>query len=86
MEERISTLLKGTNILDLGTVTFASNQPNHVFLIKLLNNNETITILYDENHNFLDIYNESKSETVDNITEEQQIQIKQLLKNSRNNI
>ncbi len=95
MTERISTLLTETNFLDLGIVKFASNHPNHVFLIELLNNdNETITILYDENHNFLSVVNTTKRKNNDNdhneyeieLSEDQKSQIKQLLKDSRNNI
>ena len=99
MEERISQVLKGTQFFDLGEVTFASNHPDHVFLLEVKNSNdELFTVLYDKNHDYLNInkridihdINENSEEPIRDtsveLTEEQKQQIKQLLENSRNNI
>ena len=56
MEERISQLLKGKQFFDFGEIVFASNHPDHVYLIEVKNkNDELFTVIYDQKHDHLNI-------------------------------
>lgn len=87
MPERISELLKGKQFFEFGRVTFASNHPDHVYLLELLNeNDDKLTVLYDKKHDFLDISNRNdKHINQIKLSDEQIIAIKKLLEESGNN-
>ena len=99
MEERISTLLKGQQFFDLGVVIFASNHPDHVYLLEVKNEDDDgqiYTVLYDKKHDYLNIHkriniiDENNPEDLHDmnveLTSEQQVEIKQLLEESGNNV
>ena len=92
MQERISELLKGTQFFDFGEVIFASNHPDHVYLVEIQDdeNEKLITILYDKKHNFLNVSSRAADAEVPDmenieLNNEQVANIKQLLEASSNN-
>lgn len=94
MEERISRELKGTQFFGLGKVIFASNHPNHVFLLEIKNdNNELITVLYDKKHDMLSVNkrldsnkktDKTSKRTEVELSDSQKQVIKQLLEKNAN--
>lgn len=99
MEERISQVLNGTQFFDFGTVIFASNHPDHVYLLEVQKDEENIyTVLYDKKHDYLNInkHDNFRNPHLDEntftehvnieLTDEQSQEIKHLLEASGNNV
>lgn len=97
MQERISEILKDIQFFEFGIVTFASNHPDHVYLLETQNeNNEKFTILYDKKHDYLNInkHNEDSEDSEEQpiidimgeMSNDKKQQIKQLLIKSGNNV